>query len=491
MSLIRQSIWAAAAAITLAVSRFAFTAIIARRLSVAAFGQFAYGQWIVDLTFLVCSIGATGVAARYLAEFRHDAGLSSAIARLWFPFAIGLPGLAGIAGLAGVWLTGIRLDAFAAAALMTWAIANGLWAMQTAALTGLQRFDLICGANGTAAALMVVGAMVIPLDAGQPGPVFGLMAASAAAAAAVGLRPTVHVARVAPARIERALLQDIHRYAINIWVTALLLGLVWSRGEMPIVHARLGDDGVARYAAVLTLFGGAIQGVMLAVTGVAPHLTRLWGEGAQTQAIDLARRLMDLQLVLCGLAALLLMFFGPELLLLAFGSSYRDESGTLAILSLGLLAMAASSQSHLLQIATSARFNRNSTLLGTAFLFTLAICLIAVGGLPGAGIARAGTMLTLAFASLYVGRQRWGRATCSLWNPAWTLSLLTSSALAALWMREADWVSRGALACLGAILITVGIRDSEGRVVALRIFHRRAGRRLSKEACVAHRTTRS
>lgn len=463
MSLIRQSIWAAAAAITLAVSRFAFTAIIARRLSVAAFGQFAYGQWIVDLAFLVCSLGATGVAARYLAEFRHDAGLSSAIARLWFPFAIGLPGLAGIAGLAGVWLTGIRLDAFAAAALMTWAIANGLWAMQTAALTGLQRFDLICGANGTAAALMVVGAMVIPLDAGQPGPVFGLMAASAAAAAAVGLRPTVHVARVAPARIERALLQDIHRYAINIWVTALLWGLVWSRGEMPIVHARLGDEGVARYAAVLTLFGGAIQGVMLAVTGVAPHLTRLWGEGAQTQAIDLARRLMDLQLVLCGLAALLLMFFGPELLLLAFGSAYRGESGTLAILSIGMLAMAVSSQGHLLQITTNARFNRNSTLVGTALLFVMAAWLVASEGLFGAALSRAVTMVLLAAVTLYAARIRWGRHAWSGWNVLATSLLLASCAAIVHFRSGMDWPMRAAAACSAAFLLVLAVRDTQGR----------------------------
>ena len=91
---------------------------------------------------------------------------------------------------------------------------------------------------------------------------------------------------------------------LNIWITALLWALVWSRGELPIVRAFLGDSGVAHYSAALTLLGGAIAGVSLGIGGVAPQLTRLWGEGKHAEALATARRVMDIQVLLCGGAAL-------------------------------------------------------------------------------------------------------------------------------------------------------------------------------------------
>ena len=94
MSILRHSAWAAAAAITLTAARFALAAIIARRLSQAGFGQYAYAQWLNDLAFLFCSLGATGVAARYVAEFRSQPGWLSAFIRRWRQFALGLPFLA-------------------------------------------------------------------------------------------------------------------------------------------------------------------------------------------------------------------------------------------------------------------------------------------------------------------------------------------------------------------------------------------------------------
>ena len=94
MSILRHSAWAAAGAIVLTVARFLFAAILARRLSLTDFGQYVYGQWLADLTFMVCSLGAMGAISRYVAEFRHDPGLLTAVVRRWRPFALGLPWLA-------------------------------------------------------------------------------------------------------------------------------------------------------------------------------------------------------------------------------------------------------------------------------------------------------------------------------------------------------------------------------------------------------------
>src|SRR5258708_30270363 len=71
MSILRHSAWSAAAAIVLAGSRFAVVAILARRLSQGAFGQYAYAQWLVDISFLFCSLGVTGAIGRFAAPYSH------------------------------------------------------------------------------------------------------------------------------------------------------------------------------------------------------------------------------------------------------------------------------------------------------------------------------------------------------------------------------------------------------------------------------------
>ena len=468
----RDSLWAVAAAITLIASRFTLTAIIARRLGTGGFGQFAYGQWLVDMAFLICSLGATGVVGRYLAECREDAGMMSAVVRRWYPYALGLPCLTGLAVVLGVWMSGLELSAVAMAMLALWAIANGLWAMQTAALTGLQRFDRIFLANAVAAVVMLGGASIMPMQGQDAARLFGLMALAAGLGMLVGFRETAQVARAVPALVDAARWRTIRKYAMNIWLTGLIWSLVWSRGEIPVVRAYLGDDGVARYAAALSLFGGAIQAVMLATAGIGQKLTRLWGQGLHEPALALARNVMDLQLLACGLSAVLLICFSQEWLHLAFGADYRAEAPILTILSLGLLAMALSCQNHMLQIATDARFNRNATLLGLGILLGSAGCLVSLFGLPGAAWARAGTMLVLTVVSVAVIERRWGRLAYSRRNLCAVSILVAASA--ALVFRWPD-LALGVRACTAifiSFLLLIAVRDSAGNLQVIVILNR-------------------
>ena len=463
MSILRHSAWAAAAAIVLTGSRFAFVAIIARRLSMTEFGQYAYGQWLADLSFLLCSLGATGAVGRYVAEFRNDPALTAAFIRRWLPFAIGLPWLAAAVVPLGAWLSGMSIGFYGLFWLVLWALASGLWAMQTAALSGLQRFDLIFFGNAVAAAILVGGALLLPSGSANTGQVFALMALSCCCASLVGFSTTRRLAGHVPAEIIPARWRAMQGYALNIWLSALLWSLVWSRGEMPIVRAYLGDVGVAHYAAALTLFGGGMQGVMLATSGVAPQLTRLWGEGSHTQALDLARRVMDVQLLVCGLAAIVLICFSPELMRLAFGGAYGAESGSLAILSLGLVALAVSCQNHLLQIATDARFSRDSTLLGLFVLFGSALLLVSVAGLAGAASARAGTMLVMAAVSLLVMHRRWGGDAYSGKNFAWVFLLVASCLAIQRLTADLHWFVRAGLCSVTAAVLVAAVRDERGR----------------------------
>jgi O-antigen/teichoic acid export membrane protein len=176
------------------------------------------------------------------------------------------------------------------------------------------------------------------------------MATAFGAAAVVGITTTRHLVSGVVGSIESDRWRRIRGYAFNVWITALLWSLVWSRGEMPIVRAYLGDAGVAQYAAAMTLFGGAIQGVMLAVSGVAPQLAMLWGSERRDEAIAAARTIMDVQLLFCGAGALLLIWLGPELVALAFGKRYHEAAAPLTVFAVGLLAMAVSSQNYLLWV---------------------------------------------------------------------------------------------------------------------------------------------
>ncbi len=472
MSILRHSAWAAAAAIVLTAARFFFAGILARRLSITDFGQYAYGQWLTDFTFMVCSLGAMGAISRYVAEFRHDPGLLAAVVRRWRPFAFGLPWLAATVVPCAAWLLAVSLDGQGLVVLSLLTLASGLWAMQTAALSGMQRFDLVCGGSVVAAVVLIGGGLLVPLDTNGPSRVFGLMALASGSAAVVGYGATRRLLEAPRSVISPAQWQGIRAYAINMWLAALLWNLVWSRGEMPIVRAYLGDDGVAHYATAMILFGGAIQGVMLASGGVAPQLTRLWGEGGRDQAVALARTVMDVQLLVCGVAAVLLIDLGPELMQLAFGAGFRADAGILAVLSVGLIAMTVSCQNHLLQIATDGRFSRDATLGGLLALMGSAAVLVSTAGLFGAAIARAGTMVLMAGVSLWCVRRRWGAAAYSSRNVAAVLAVVTLSLAVQPQVVHLTWMVRAGLAILATGVLTVTVRDAGGRMQATVIVQR-------------------
>lgn len=440
---------------------------MARRLTQVGFGQFAYAQWLVDLVFLVCSLGATGVIGRYAAEYRTRPERLAALMVRWRPYACGLPVVASGAVLLGALLSDLNLGAAALSMLAVWTAAHGLWAMQTAALVGLQRFDLIFRASVLAAAFMLTGVLVLPLHGDDVGLLFGLMAVACGAAATVGISAVTQLTAGAVGFIEPGGWRDIRGYALNIWITALLWSLVWSRGEMPIVRAYLGDAGVAQYAAALTLFGGAIQGVMLALSGVAPQLTMLWGSGRRDEAIATARSVMDVQLMLCGAGALLLICLGPELVSLAFGDGYRQASAPLAIFAVGLLAMTVSSQNHVLQVATNARFSRNTMIFGLVLLFGAAIVLTPRYGLNGAAFARTGTMMLLSLVSLLVVTKHWGGGAVSTRNVIVVFVLVAASAIAAVSGYGSGLAFRVILLCITLALLALSIQDQHHRSVFL------------------------
>lgn len=416
MSLARHTTLAACAGVVLAGSRFVLASVLARRLPQDNFGHFVYAQWLVDITILVCCLGCTGAASRYIAEYRHDERKLIAFLNRWRPFAFGLPLFAGALVVGGAALSGVPFTPAAGLMLAVWAVAACMWSMQTAALIGFQRFDLVLQSNLIAAAVMVGGATSLDIIIVAPSALFGLMAFAAAAATCRGIFLTNGMNSPSSSSLPKEQWKAIRNYAINTWLIALIGALLWTRGELPVVRLYLGDAGVAGYAAALTLFAGAIQGVSLGISAIVPQLTRLWGSGQHTEALAVGRKVTDFQLIACGLAASILICFGQELLENVFGPRYSTQSNSLAILSLGLLSICLSSQNHLLQIFTNGRFSRNLSIFGLALLMAQAFGLIPELGVIGAIFARTSTMIVLSSVSLFAAYKEWGSTSVGLGN---------------------------------------------------------------------------
>lgn len=471
MSLLRNSAWAGAAAITLAVSRFVLAAILARTLTQDVFGQYAYGQWLVDLSFLLCSFGVTSAASRYVAEYRHSPPLQSAFLRRWQPFSIGLPILAAGGVLVGACLSGIKLTPIGLAMLAAWTLTNGFWAMQTAVLIGIQRFDLIFRANIVAALVMLAGAILLPLGK-DPVRIFGLMALACLSGSTIGLVATNLLTRNRDRDQAEETVDwwSVKRYSANMWFATIVASLVWSRGEFPVVNSLLGNSAVAHYAAALAIFGAAVQAIMLGVGGVAPHLTSLWGQGKKKEAIVLGRTIMDVQLVLSGAGALVAIYFGPEMISLAFSVAYREAAGPLSILCLGLLSFAVSSQSYLLQLETNATFNRNSIILGLAFLYGSAILLIPEYGLIGAAVSRIAALLSIGIVTIWVAARRLGRDAVSYGNSVLVFGILLVALISQEFLSVSSIAEKVLFFIGGIFLLGILIRDTNGHIVVFRIL---------------------
>lgn len=465
MSIRIHAAWSAGAALLLTGSRFLLLAILARRLDAHALGLYAYAQWMVDIGFLVSSFGATGAASRYIAEFRSRPSRMRAFLRLWRIPAFLLPMVGAFVAVLGARFTGAEVTSAGLGAMMVWALFSGLWGMQTSVLTGLQRFDLVFLANLLASMVMLLGVAIMPIAPQDPSSPFLIMGAGCAVAFTVGFLPVQRLSRLGDADAEILEMGSIIRYCMNIWITALLWSLVWSRGEVPLVRHFLGDAQLANYTVALSLVGGAIAGVMLGVGGIAPQVTRLLGDDEVEEAVKLCRKVGDWQLILSGGAAAILIWLAPELLRWAFGPTYTSAVPALGLLAAGLPALSFSMHNHFLQIQTGARFNRDTTLLGLVVLGVASILLIPGFGIEGAALARVSTLWLLAVVSATIFSSRAKPTGVNLVGfSTVTLVTATSAMFVTLFPDTPVWI-RMPLALTIPLVLGFIIRDADGGLV--------------------------
>ncbi|MDG4550485.1 MAG: lipopolysaccharide biosynthesis protein [Candidatus Contendobacter sp.] len=391
MSLIRNTVWSAIAAIVMSWGRFLLTILLARKLGVSEFGIFTFSQWLVDIVFLCLAFGLTGSASRFFAEFRTRYQKLVAFERWFLLRSLAVVAIVAVASpLAAIAFNGeasLKIGLLQAG----WSAAAAVWALLLARAQGLQRFKLVALSNGVYIAIALSGCALLPKEGVDVSSAMLLVMVATAAAAFIMWQPLPIPPHERMKEVEGSELN--HRilkiFAINIWISTLVSALVWLRGEIIIVRLELGVSELAIYSAALSLAGIATQGLMLFTGAVGPYLTETWGAGKQEKAIILCRRITDILTLMAAILSIFLILFAPELIRFTFGSAYAKAEVTLAILSLGTIGLASAAPNHLLQIRTNGVFARNANFIGIIGLFVTAIFLVNLVGIDGVAVSRA------------------------------------------------------------------------------------------------------
>lgn len=454
MSVRRDVVLSGATAVIQTGARFAVAAVLARGLSRELFGQFIYLQWLVDMALLLGSLGFNGVASRFFAEARNEPDVQGALVAWWRPLTWKLAGLAGLLASLGALVSGLQLTLWQLVGLSVWAALNAAWGFHVAALTGLQRFSSVLWTNIAFSVPMLTGAAVAYASTAGLTFLISVMIGAVGLAGLVAFGPvrSAAVRGAVPAEIQ----SRIRSYALNVWGVALLAALVWSRGELPIVRLHLGDTGVGDYAPALTLLGGAVAAIMLGIRGAEPEMTRLLGAGRPQAALELARTVLAWQLVMGTLGALVLIWFAPEVLTIAFGREFVDSAPTLAVLALVVPSMCFTAPNHILLIETNAVYNRNLAAAGVVVLCGAALILVPALGILGAGLARAGTVGVMGLVTLVVWRRRWDTDRATSLGYALSLLVCASSAFGVGRLVESGPGTRAGLFVLATAVAILG-----------------------------------
>lgn len=480
MSLLKNTVYASLAGLVVSGGRFALTVVLARKLNVGDFGYFAYVQWLLDTLYLCLSFGFGALASRYLAQFASQPALLHGFERRLSLAYLIIPLLVMAAFyVAHLWFATTR-DGVELVLATGWAGANSLVVMQTAALTGYQRWRGILVQNLAGVATLLVGAFSLPAAGAGCAQAFAVMLTGSVGAAAAGAylvraaggTAVASKVRDTPNAVAQVDWRQVRSYALNTWAAALLASFVWSRGEVPVLKWLQGDVVVGRYAAALAIWGGAVQFVMLASSAIAPHIAQCWGRGDVSGAMRVAARVLNIQLLLASAGSLLVILFGPQLLQLVFSSDYGSSAPVLRWLFVGLFALSVSGYSYLLQISTNGAFNRNALVLAAIVLYLSAFVFISAFGAVGAGMSRAASLFAIFLLTIWFAGKVWQFAGIPMKNIAYALGLVLSvMVLADTVLADSGTATKTAVFC-AAIGLLAMVKEPDGRPTLVTLWNK-------------------
>jgi O-antigen/teichoic acid export membrane protein len=402
MSLIRETSWGAIGSIANTLGRMLIAVVVGRRLGPELFGTFVFLQWLLEMTFLTCSLGLGGVATRYFPQFTRGATAGISGFASWFMRA-GLTAVAMSTAFA-VWAAGYFVgitDPLVLVGVAAWAASSSTWALASARAQGLFLFKRVAVSSILFAGLAVTGIFAaVPSAGGNIAEAVIVMGVANCVGAVCCLFRT-RLPRNAPAGKSNACDDaSVRQYAINVWASSLVSSLVWSRGEVSMIKAEHGDAAVGYYSVALTLAGAINLGVSLLTSAMAPRIMRAWDEGRRSELAAFSSGATDVLSMVAALAAGFVVCFAAPLTVLLFGEAFSRSSALVSILAVGALGVSSGCANAIVQAATNARFTRNITTAGATLLFGGGFVLIHYFGLEGAAFIRSAIQISIAVATL-------------------------------------------------------------------------------------------
>ena len=190
-------------------------------------------------------------------------------------------------------------------------------------------------------------------------------------------------------------------HLINTQTDILLIGVLMESADV-------GQYKVAAQVSLVVTFG--LQATKMVVE---PYFSRLYHEGENAKLQRLARGASRLNFAIALAVFVPLLFFGAELLNLAFGAAFINAFVPMVILSAGrLIGASIGSSGHLLNMAGYHREYARFWIMAACLNVLLNIILIPLFGMVGAAIATASTLM-LANGFGWWGAKKWLGCNCS------------------------------------------------------------------------------
>lgn len=351
--------------------------------------MFVFVQWLIDMTFLVFSIGLTGVATRFFPQSAGNGADQLPGFNRWFLRAGALAVLltSCFATLAALAFSDID-NIVSVAAVTFWAATYSMWALLSARAQGLFQFKRFAASSTLFVGVALVGLTLPSVGGDVLGAMLVLGTANLAAAACFAIDildggRTVHNESLATAHSKL-----IRPYAANVWLTSIVASLVWGRGEISLVKGQLGESAVGYYSVGLTLSGLISRAMGLLTGALWPQIARAWDNGEREELLRFSSLVTNLLMLVAGVSAGFVICFAPYIVTLLFGEAFLRSSELVLILALGALGLTSGCAHLVIQAATNGKFARDVTIAAGVALFGTAFVLIPEFGMEGAAAAR-------------------------------------------------------------------------------------------------------
>jgi O-antigen/teichoic acid export membrane protein len=395
MSLFRDTSLSAVSSVVAVGGRAVVTILLARGLAPTIYGEFVFLQWLIELFSLICSFGLAGSMTRFFPGLSKAQSPSHSRVLGYFGRLVAISIALSTALFAAYLAYSQALDAYGYAVFIAWSIVSASSGFLGSALQGFFRYDAATVGNAVSVTVAALLAISFP-----PSLIHAALVMTLSYAA--GIAASLGLLKLCPKPQRLSLsstppdLSAITTYAANVWLTALISGLVWSRGEFAILKLYVQSREIALYSTALSLSGTISQGAGLLTGALTPHMAGHSIHGETHHLETILQGVTQAVLMFTSAVAILLIATGSDIIPALLGAAYRGSYDVLCLLAVSTVSISSGCANTLLQIETSGRFGRNSNALALAVLLIASAMLTPFIGIMGGAIARLAAQMTVA-----------------------------------------------------------------------------------------------